>query len=414
MIPTLISDFISDLKTQKMRAFLTMIAISWGTITIVLLLTFGEGLKIQIIRGMTGAGDRIIKIYGGTTTREYQGLKKGRRIRFTEEDIPILKENIPQIEYISAQYGHWNAVLTHGKKSASTFSVGVYPSFEIMRTMYPQPGSRFLNEEDLKQKRRVLFMGWELAERLFDDENPVGKSVAIDQIPFVVIGVMKKKVQTSMSNGPDAMRAVMPASTFRSVYGNRYVNQIVVRPKDPAEAEYVKQKIRHVLSRRHKFDPDDERAMPVWDFVEDEKITGKIFLGIQIFLGIIGLLTLIVAGVGVANIMFVVVKERTREIGIKMAVGARKNHILFQFLAESMLIAIIGGGIGIAFSLSVIQLMNMLPLEGGVWDYLGKPTLSPVIMLVTAFILSSIGILSGFFPARRAASVDPVESLRYE
>ncbi len=409
-----IQEFLEDLKTQKTRAFLTASAIAWGTLAVTLLLAFGEGLKQRMVSSFLNAGDRIVIVYGGQTSKPYQGHEVGRRIRLTEEDVRILKESLNSIDMISPQYGRWNTRLTYKDNTALVYAVGVEPPFEFMRRMYPIQGGRFLNEWDIKKKRRVVFLGIEIAEELFGKENAIGKIIEIDNVPFQVIGVMQRKLQTSMNNGPDTRRAVIPASTFKTLYGFRNINHIAVRPKDVSATEFLKKQIRQILGRRHRFDPTDSSALHMWDFVEQEKLMRKIFVGMQIFMGIVGALTLLVAGIGVANIMFVIVKERTREIGIKKAVGARNLHILAQFIFEALLITFIGGATGLLATWTVVQLVSLLPANKPPLQYMGHPTLSPLIMGLTVFILGFIGMLAGIFPARRATRVDPVESLRYE
>jgi putative ABC transport system permease protein len=409
----LLREFLHDLRSHRTRAILTLIAITWGTVAVVLLLSFGEGLGNQMLKGLTNAGNRIMIVYGGQTGLTYEGLPKGRRIRFVEEDVDILKMVIPAIDMISPQYRN-NVQLQYGKISVTTECEGVNPAFEEMRRMYPAGGGRFLNMVDLNQQRRVLFLGEEIAEEIFQEEDPVGKTILVDGVPFTMIGTMQKKIQTAMNNGPDVRRAIMPYTTFRTTYGNIYVNSIVIRPADPSQQERVKGELYRVLGRKYQFDPEDERAIGVWDFVEAERISRNIGTGVSIFLFSIGFLTLMIAGVGVANVMYVVVKERTREIGIKMAVGARRGYILSQFIFEALLLASIGGGVGLLFSYGVVSFVQMLPADDGAMQFLGHPVLSPATMIMTAGILGIIGLLAGYFPARKAASVDPVESLRYE
>jgi putative ABC transport system permease protein len=409
----LLTDFIRDLNTQRTRAFLTILAITWGTIAVVLLLSFGEGLGNQMTNGLINAGNQIMILYGGETSIPYEGIPKGRSIELEEEDAELLKAAIPNIDAVSPQYRNF-VRLTVGRNSTNTECEGVNPNFEEMRRMYPAAGGRFLNEADVVRQRRVVVLGAKITKDLFGDQEPVGSTVILENIPFTVVGILQDKIQTSMNNGPDSRRAVIPYTTMKAMFGWRHVNSIVVRPIAPPMQAQVKSEIFRVLARKYHFDPKDERTLFIWDFIENAKTSAKIGFGMAIFLFGVGFLTLLIAGVGVANVMYVVVKERTREIGIRMAVGARRIHILAQFILEALLISFIGGSIGMLFCWGVVSLVRTLPSSDGPMQFFGKPVLSPGTMIITASILAVIGLLAGLFPARRAASVDPVESLRYE
>jgi len=410
----LLSDFLHDLNVQKTRVFLTTFAIIWGTLSIVLLMAFGRGFKNRIVASMLNAGNQIIRVYGGQTSMKYQGLPEGRWIRFTREDADVLLQSIPQIQEVSPSYGRWGVRLKNGTRTASTYLEAVFPNFEFIRTMYPKPGGRFLNDMDIQEKRRVIFLGSVITEEIFGDEDPIGKELLLDGVPFTLVGVMQKKMQMGMSNGPDDRRAIIPFTTFESLYPHRYLRMITIRPNRLTDTELIKSELYRVLGRKLRFNHSDKEAIDMWDFITNIKEMEKVFTGIEIFMGIVGGLTLLVAGVGVANIMYVVVKERTREIGIKKAVGAKSRHIIIQFIFESLLIAILGGTIGIFLSWGIIKIFSMIPVQNQGIAYLGTPQISKVVLFTTTIILGTIGLIAGVFPARKAAKLDPVESLRYE
>jgi putative ABC transport system permease protein len=402
-----------DVEKSRKRVALTVMAIAWGTLSIVLLLSFGEGMKRSFHRNVRGLGEGIGILWPGATTKAYMGLPSGRPISFTDEDAELLARRIPEIAGLSREYARRIGV-TAGPKTVNVRVRGVDPPFGAMRNLIAQPGGRFIDELDLREKRRVVFLGDELATDLFGEDNPVGKTVLVNQGSFLVIGVMQKKVQMGMYSGPDKNQASIPADTFKSMFTNAHPQNMVYAPVSEELADQAKAEIYRLLGRKYRFDPEDTRALSVWDTRENQRITGNIALGIQIFLGIIGALTLFVGGMGVANIMYAVVKERTREIGVKMALGAKVRQIMLPFVMEALTMTVAGGLLGTVVSLVLMAVISVLPLKGDAFDFLGRPTFSPGIALATSAVLGLVGMLAGYFPARRAASVNPADSLRYE
>jgi putative ABC transport system permease protein len=402
-----------DAARNRKRIGLTVMAIAWGTLSIVLLLSFGEGMKRSFHKGSRGMGEGIGVLWPGNTTRAYAGLPSGRAISFRDEDADLLGARIPEITAISREYSK-RVPVAQGKKTVNARVRGVDPSFGDMRNIIPQAGGRFLNDMDSALKRRVVVLGDELATDLFAKEDPLGKTVQISQSTFLVVGVMQTKVMMGMYSGPDKNQASIPAPTFQAMFTDAKLNNMVYQPMNEGMADQAKAQIYRVLARKYRFDPDDTRALGIWDTRENQRITNNIALGIQMFLGIIGGLTLFVGGMGVANIMYAVVKERTREIGVKMALGAKVRQVMAPFVLEALTMTLIGGILGTVVSLLLMTGIAALPLKGEAFELMGRPTFSPAIAGATSLILGLVGMLAGYFPARRAASVNPAESLRYE
>jgi len=405
--------FLADLETNRKRILLTIVAIGWGTLSIVLLLSFGEGLKRAFHKGKRGMGEGIGILWPGNTTRAYAGLPSGRPITFTDEDAELLLARIPELAALSREYNTRRGI-TAGTKTVNCRIRGVDPSFGPMRNIIPQPGGRFINEIDLDEKRRTVVLGDELAQDLFGRQDVVGRSVQINQSAFLVVGVMQKKTMMGMYSGPDKNQASIPATTYKSLFGDKKVGNMVYQPASMEVADQAKAQIYRVLAAKYRFDPEDTRAVGLWDTREDQRIMENIGVGIQMFLGVIGALTLLVGGMGVANIMYAVVKERTREIGVKMALGAKVRQIMAPFVMEALLMTVLGGILGTAVGLALITVIAVLPLQGEAFEFMGRPTFSPAIAAATTAILGGIGTGAGYFPARRAATINPAESLRYE
>lgn len=405
----LFGEFFSDLRQQRLRTTLTILGITWGTVAVVVLLAFGEGLERQTLKRFHGLGDRIVILFGGRTTKVWQGYPDGRFVRLHESDRDLLMREIPDIAMMSPEYSVRTTPVRRGTASANPNITGIIPDYGIMRNIIPALGGRFINDRDVEERRRVAVLGDELKELLFGDEDAIGQTVFVGETPFAIVGVMLPKLQNSSYNGRDKDRIFIPSTTHVSLFGGRTVNNFVYRTRDSFETEAVERQVYDVLGRRYHFNPDDEDALSVWDTVEFEKMFGYLFLGFRMFFTLVGSFTLTVGGIGVANIMYIVVKERTREIGIRRSVGATRNSILAQFFGETFVIVGIGAVMGFLISVGLVWVMGFLPLQ----DFVGSPQISPLVVGVTLGLLAFIAFLAGLFPARRAASLDPVECLRY-
>jgi len=404
-----LSQFIRDMRSQKLRTFLTIFGIIWGTISVVLLLGFGVGVGRQMSINMHGLGEGIIILWPARTSIAYQGLSKGRALRFREEDAFLVKQEISQIKIISPEYSRYGVKLKYEKNTYSTQIQGIYPGYEKMRNVIPDRGGRFIDDIDISLRRRVIFIGYKIKEELFKDEPAIGKYVFVNSVPFQIIGVLIKKTQNSTYGNPDEEIGFIPATTFSAFFGHKYISNMIVQAHDSSQNELIKKRLLQVLGKKYKFNPEDTEALSFWDTMEGEKITNAIMVGFNIFLGIVGAFTLIVGAIGVSNIMNVVVEERTKEIGLKMALGAKKAFILAQFLFETLLITLLGGAIGLAVSYGIIVIF---PRGGSIQEFIGRPTLSLGVAFITVALLGLIGFISGFGPARRAANLNPVEAIR--
>jgi putative ABC transport system permease protein len=407
--------FATSSRLQKKRAVLTIAAIAWGTVAILLLLAFGEGLKRQLDRNRRSTGENLAVMWPGETAKAYKGMPPGRSIRPHIEDLELLQARMPELKAVLGEIVSWRTVLTYGRKTVNGRVIGTNWQYGDARKHYPQRGGRFISPADEEQRRRVIFLGDEMAKNIFGDANPVGKTLLLNNAPYLVVGVMQHKTQMGMYGGPDANHAIIPISTFRAQFGRDRINNLVIETNSPADMKPELKKLNEIMGAKFRYDPTDERALGTWDMVKSAQQTSNILIGIQLFLGIVGALTLLIGGVGVANIMYAVVKERTREIGVKMALGAKRRWIIVPFVLEGVLYTLIGGALGIIIATLLVSLTSFVPIEGNkVMSFLGRPTLSPQIGVITSLILGVIGLLAGYFPARRAASIDPAATLRYE
>ncbi len=405
---TIISEFILDLRMQKLRVFLTVFGITWGTVAIIVLIAFGIGFKKQLTTNMHGIGESISIMFPGKTTKTFEGFGTGRPISFVEEDAALIASQVTAVRAISPEYIRSRIPVHVGENILNPAITGIYPIYAEMRNIIPEAGGRFINDPDLKERRRVVMIGNKVKDFLFGETQAIGRIIFVGDVPFTVIGVMQKKTQNSSYNSRDQDRIFIPATTFSSVFGDIHLRDIIFQPKDPSKAEEVDGQVREVLGKRYKFDPADHDAVWIWDTSGFDKFLFYFFLAFNLFMGLIGSFTLAVGGIGVANIMYIVVQERIKEIGIKRAVGAKRSNILFQFFMETFFIISIGSSIGFIIAYTIIQLMKFMPIQ----EFVGTPVLSLEVTAATIFVLAVIGFTAGVMPARRAANLDVVECLR--
>jgi putative ABC transport system permease protein len=352
----------------------------------------------------------------GQTTKTWNGLPVGRPIRPTVDDVLAVAGRVPGLAAALPELVSWGTTLTYDAKTVNTRVNGEMPGYGEIRNHIPRRGGRFINDADVAERRRVAFLGNAVSDDVFGKEaDPVGRTILLNKVPYTVIGVMQKKLQMGTYQGPDEDHVVVPITTFKAQWGYDRVNTIILKPESPELMQPVLKGFRAAMARRFAFDPEDERVFPTWDTVKSSAVFGNIVLGINVFLAIIGSLTLLVGGVGVANIMYAVVNERTREIGVKMALGARRSWITAPLVLEGLIFTLVGGLIGLVLGVGVVALLGMVPTEGNeALEFLGHPVISLRIGLGSALILGLIGLCAGYFPARRAAAINPAETLRYE
>lgn len=408
---------IQSLIGHKIRAIMTMTGIAWGIVTVVVLMAYGNGFHNAIMSGFIRAfSSGTVVVWQGQTSLQAGGQRAGKPVRLTEADVDAVRQ-LSGIKYASPEYVT-RPQINFGTKSTTAAVRGVSAEYGIMRSETPEYG-RFLNSEDIEQQRKVAFLGSEVAKKLFGNSSALGQSVRIGGLSFEVVGVLTQKVQFSSYFSPDKQSVFIPYTSFKQIENRRFVNVMVFQTLSPTlHAEGLKQ-VRELIASRLNFNPKDERALPMNDSVENAKGITSITTGLKIVLSFIGGLTLIIGGIGVMNIMLVSVTERTREIGVRKALGAKRRHIRFQFLCEALVITFMGGGLGILLSWLLVTLVGHRPFLAELLEDPTKQTdiflvLSGDVILTATGILTLVGVISGLWPAIRASKTDPIESLRYE
>jgi putative ABC transport system permease protein len=408
---------IQSLLRNRLRSGLTMLGIIWGLVTVVLLLSYGKSLGAEVLNGFMGLGDNVIMMWGGQTSMQAGGERSGKKVKFLDGDAEAVRDTVPFLTAVSAETDDGFS-FKYGPKVVNISTKAIDLPYGGMRRLNVEQG-RYFESADFTDHRQVVIFGPHAAQKLFNGYPPVGESVEIEGHVFDVIGVLSDKIQDSSNNGPDNENAFVPFDMMRVIKNQRDPDSIVFQPSSPDLHIKAIQAVRAVLATRHHFDPKDDKATPTWDTVEDSQEIMQFSTALELILGIIGAMTLGVGGVGVMNIMLVSVTERTREIGLLKALGARPRDILSQFLLESLTLTFIAGAIGMVLAVIIGYLIPPMPLYSDIYktaNHEGDIILraSPTVMITSFAILAAVGIISGLLPAVRAARMDPVVALRHE
>ncbi|EHV9722419.1 ABC transporter permease [Vibrio parahaemolyticus O1:K58] len=417
-----------EMAAEKLRLGLTILAVAWATLCIAAMLAVGEGIRQGVLKTAQNGNGNLIYLTGGMATVDHGAFHQGKFLTLKMDDSEVVRA-LPDVKSV-APTAKWKERITVGDRSSWQEPLAVTSEFQSMTNLVPMAGGRWLNPLDQKETRKVVVLGYELAADLFNPNedfswfatvtlqvNPVGKKVKIGNEEFTVVGVLEKNSAQIELGDLINYSSFVPLATWKRFHVNGEIGGINVQPQADVDREALAKTIRQVIARKHGASVSDEQVVQVDDMFLKQKSMKQFLIGLQSFLGIIGFVTLAVAGVGIANVMYATVKRSTRDIGVRMAVGATPTAIRMHYLVQSLLTMMMGGALGLGVTYALVSTISSIPLEGNAfYEQLGKPVpeLSWVVVAIVILTLVIIGVASAWLPANRAAKVSPLEALQSE